>query len=351
MVTRPTPVQPPASLAIRESWPIPNRTPQLDFKTTEPVRAAIAAVGRTEDLRFSPSNRLLAIAAFDRGRCLILRIQVELTPDGPTVAADDFMELASDGMRFPHGLDFIDDQTLVVANREGRVSILRLPPGELAGRQCDVEPLSEIRGSFLSRVRSPGAVAARHEPGGLVTILVCNNYSHRVTRHVVDPRAGYEVLESSVLLRRSLKIPDGIALSHDGRWIAVSSHATFDVKMFDTAGKLGRKSTPTGTLCKANYPHGLCFSANDRHIFVADAGSPVIHIYHSEAGWNGNRDPVHSVVVLDDDAFARGRTNKEEGGPKGIDIDRSNQVIAITCGEQPLVFYPLRAITGMDPAV
>ena len=328
---------------------MPQVTPCLDFETTAPVRAALSRLGRSEDLRFSPANRLLAIAAFGRARCLILSVSVEITPGGPRVSADDFMELSGAGMRQPHGLDFIDEETVVFANRGGLVSIARLPPGELGGRQCEVEPLREIRGSPFCRVKTPGSVAARHEPGGLVSILVCNNYSHRVSRHVVDPRDGYRVIESNVLARRGLKVPDGIALSHDGRWMAISSHSTHDVKMFATAGKPGRWTAPAGSLRNVDCPHGLRFSNDDLHVLVADAASPVIYVYHSNAGWDGDHDATRSVVVLDDETFLRGRHNKEEGGPKGIDIDRSGHVVAVTCEERPLAFYPLRAITGMEP--
>jgi len=341
--SRSTPV---GILPICESPPGPRVTGRLDFKTTEPVRAAISALGRTEDVRFAPGNRLLALAGFDRKRCLLLRVNVELTPGGPQVSADDFMELSSDGIGLVHGVDFVDDETLVVANRDGLVSILQLPPGELAGRHCHVLPIGEIRGSFFSRVKTPGSVAVRHEPNGLASVLVCNNYSHRVTRHVLDPRAGYRVVKNEVLLRHSLKVPDGIALSRDGEWIAVSSHRTHDVQIFATSGKLEPRTAPAGTLGKANYPHGLRFSADDRHVLVADAGAPVIHVYDRGADWSGQWVPARSMVVLDDEAFARGRTNKQEGGPKGLDIDRSSQVVATTCEQQPLAFYQLRSFTG-----
>ena len=329
---------------------MPQLIPCLDFETTAPVRAAISALGRTEDLRFSPGNRLLAIAAYDHGRCLVLRVSIQTTPGGPRVCADDFLELSSAALRYPHGLDFIDDETLVFANRAGLVSIIRLPPGELGGRRCDVEPIREIRGGFLSRVKSPGSVAVRHEPGGLVSILVCNNYAHRVTQHVVDPRAGYRLLESRVLLSRGLKIPDGIALSHDGAWMAISSHSTHDVKIFATTGKPGRRTAPAGVLRNVDCPHGLRFSNDDRHVLVADAASPVINVYRRQTDWDGDHDVARSVVVLDDETFLRGRHNKEEGGPKGIDIDRSGQVVAVTCEERPLAFYPLCVITGEAPA-
>ena len=260
---------------------------------------------------------------------------------------DDFLEVTSGGIGLVHGLDFIDDQTLVIANRDGHVSVVPLPTGEMAGRRMHVAPVAEVRGRFLSRTKSPGSVGVRRDADGLISLLVCNNYTHHVSRHVLDPQAGYRVVANSVVLRRSLRIPDGIALSHDGEWIAVSSHGTHDVKMFSTGGKLRPWSAPAGTLRQANYPHGLRFSSDDQHVLVADAGAPVIHVYHRGLGWGGKRSPERSVVVLDEEAFARGRYNEQEGGPKGIDIDRTNRVLAVTCEEQSLAFFSLKCM--IDP--
>jgi DNA-binding beta-propeller fold protein YncE len=327
---------------------MPNVLPRLDFRATEPVLAALSALGRTEDLRFSPGNQLLALAGFSRKQCLVLKVHVEDTPGGPSISVDDFLEVTSAGIGLVHGLDFIDDQTLVVANRDGRVSVVPLPAGEMAGRQVHVAPLAEVRGRFLGRIKSPGSIGVRHEAEGLISLLVCNNYTNHVSRHVLDPRAGYRVVANSMLLRRSLRIPDGIALSNGGEWIAVSSHGTHDVKMFSTAGgKLRPWSAPAGTLRQANYPHGLRFSSDDACVLVADAGAPVVHVYHRGDGWAGERSPERSVVVLDEEAFARGRYNEQEGGPKGIDIDRTNRVLAVTCEEQTLAFFSLKSL--FDP--
>ena len=321
-------------------------TPQLDFKASKPVQAALSEIGRTEDVRFSPDNRLLALAGFGRNHCLILRIDIELTRSGPQIVADDFMKLTSDGIGSVHGLDFIDDRTLAVANRDGLVSIVQLPPGELAGRHCRVGAVREISGSIFCRLKTPGSIAARHEPNGRVSLLVCNNYTHRVTRHVVVARSNYRVSRNQVLLRRSLNIPDGIALSHDGQWIAVSNHGTSEVKMFKASAALGPHTEPAGILSNANYPHGLRFTPDDRHVVVADAGAPLLHVYERGASWSGPHNPLRSVVVLDDETFQRGRANPMEGGPKGLDIDRSGNVVAITCEEQALAFFALAALTG-----
>lgn len=319
---------------------------QIGFEASDAVRAALSAVGRTEDLRFSPDNRLLALAGYGRRRCLILHVDIQPTPDGPRITIHDFMELTSDSMGEIHGLDFIDDRTFAVANRDGLVAIFALPPGEPTGQSKGIAPLREIKGGLFCKLKTPGSVAVRQESHGRYSLLVCNNYTHRVTRHVVNPWLGHRATGNHLLLKQGLDIPDGIAVSHDGQWIAVSSHGTRDVKMYRMSASLGPDTEPAGILQDANYPHGVRFTADDRHMLVADAGSPMLHVYERGTGWEGRRLPARSIAVLHEATFLRGRTNDEEGGPKGLDIDRSNSVVAVTCEEQTLAFFALASITG-----
>lgn len=325
---------------------------QLEFKASNAVRTVLSDTGRTEDVRFSPDNRRLILAGYGLNHLLVLRIAIEPglpgpRPASPRIVADDFMEITSDGITSAHGLDFIDDRTLAVANRDGIVSIIEIPPGEPGGRYCRVDPVREISGSIFCRLKSPGSIAARHDADGRVSLLVCNNYTHRITQHVLDPAAGYRVRKNSVLMERSLNIPDGIAVSHDGKWIAVSNHGTHEVMLFDASAPLGPYTEPAGVLTGVSYPHGLRFTPDDRHLLVADAGAPLIFTYDRGAGWSGTRGPARSVTVLDDETFNRGRANPMEGGPKGLDIDRSGAVVAVTCEEQNLAFFSLAALTGV----
>jgi hypothetical protein len=314
---------------------------RIDFKASEAVRAALAELGRTEDLRFSPDNRLLAIAAFARKRCLILRIDVEPGSGGPDVTIHDFMELRSDCIGEVHGLDFIDDRTLVVANRDGQLAIFALPVESMAGQRQEITALRRINGKPFCKLNTPGSVVARHESRGRISLLVCNNYTHLVTRHVVNRWLGYRATSNQPLLKHGLDIPDGIAISRDGQWVAVSSHGTRDVKLYRMSASLGPDSEPAGVLQHAGYPHGVRFTSDDRHVVVADAGSPMLHVYASDGGWTGRRVPSRSIAVLDEETFLRGKASPEEGGPKGLDIDRSNSVVAVTCEEQTLAFFAL----------
>lgn len=323
--------------------------PQLEFNATEPVRAALTRVGRTEDIRFSADGRLLVLAGFTNKLCLVLQVRIERTTDGPLITVDDFLELTSDGITMAHGVDFLDDSTIVVANRDGRVAIVPLPRGELGGRACYVEALQRIRSTLLCRVKAPGSVAVVREPNGPVAMLVSSTYINHVSLHLIESEPRYRVRKSRLLLERSLKVPDGLALSHDGQWIAVSGHHTYDVKMFARTRRLNRHTEPSGTLRDANFPHGLRFTADDQFLLVSDAGLPNIYVYARGDGWGGVHERERTVVVLSDEAFAMGRFNQEEGGPKGLDIDPSSAVVAVTCEAQTLAFFPLSAFTSGTP--
>jgi hypothetical protein len=84
----------------------------------------------------------------------------------------------------------------------------------------------------------------------------------------------------------------------------------------------------------------LRFSADGRHLFVADAGAPYLHIYTQDPDqWRGVRHPVATVRIMDEAVFQRGRCNPENGGPKGLDIDTCSNILVVTSECQPLAFF------------
>ncbi len=103
--------------------------------------------------------------------------------------------------------------------------------------------------------------------------------------------------------------------------------------------------TAHGSRSASWHPHGLRFSADSRSLFVADAATPYVHVYaRSGATWRGvHLQPAHSVTVIDDDLFQSG-LGPGRCGPKGVDIDRSGRVLAVTCEYQPLAFFDVSAI-------
>ena len=323
---------------------------QLDLEVSAVAREALERIGRTEDIRFSPSNNRIAIAGYAHASCFILDVVIDRRSDRPVVRINDYVELRSpDGLKAPHGFDFLDEETLVVANREGLVSIFDISGRQQGERVMTRAPKRVLgRAGLFSSIHSPGSVAVVKTGGETAELLVCHNYKHRVSRHPVSfaggtirPQAG------AIVIERGLLVPDGVAVSPDQRWIAVSSHLSRCVMIYDRTIGLDRNKEPDGRAFGVSYPHGLRFAPDGRSLYVADAGAPLMGRFESADGnWAGPRDAVDLFRVLDDETFAKGRSNIEEGGPKGLDLDITGAVMAVTCEEQALAFFHVPEMAG-----
>jgi hypothetical protein len=314
---------------------------ELPYTATARVAEAIASLGRTEDVRFSPSNRRLALAGFRRGRLAVFDVEIAAAASGETsIALSGGVELTSPALKSPHGLDFIDDHHLIVTNRAGDVAIFVLPVGTLEIPLVECAPVQIWPAGGQSLLHAPGSVAAVPVSAGEREVLICNNGNHTVTRHLLNWRdESPKVAHSEVLLAKRLDVPDGVAVSSDGRWIAVSNHHTHSVLLYERTTALNAETEPDGILRRVLYAHGIRFSGDGRYLFVADAGAPYLHVYAAgPRGWRGVHQPA-SIRVMDDDQYKRGRHNPTEGGPKGLDVDRSERVLVLTSEHQPLSFF------------
>lgn len=309
------------------------------------VSDVITGLRRSEDVRFSPDNHRLAVADFIRNRIAVFDLDITRFPAGTRVALTGGVELSSPALNMPHGLDFIDDETLIVANRGGDVAILTVPAGEVVPRSVEALPIQTWPADGTSLLTSPGAVSVTTVERDLREILICNNFGQSVTRHLLDVRAGGVVRSSEVLLRKWLDVPDGVDVSLYRQWIAISNHNAHSVLLYKNVASLSEHADPDGILRHVRYPHGLCFSPDGCFLFVADTGAPCVHIYaRDDAGWGGVRHPAATIRIMDDSLFERMDGNREEGGPKGLDIDAGAKVLVVVSEGQPLAFFGLPAL-------
>jgi DNA-binding beta-propeller fold protein YncE len=318
---------------------------EIEYTAAPRVRAAVAALGRTEDLSLSPNGRRLAVASFIRNRITVFDIDIMSSPGGAQVALTGGVEVSSPALQYPHGVAFIDDDTLIVTNRGSGVIVFKLPSGDSDVASCELLPMASWAAGGPTLFNTPGSVSVAGVDKDVCEILICNNAGHSVTRHLLQRDAPGVMRNSHVLLRKHLDIPDGVSVSPDRRWIAVSNHRTHSVLLYENSPTLDADAEPDGILRRVYYPHGLRFTADGRYLIVADAGAPYLHIYAQHADeWRGVRHPVASVRVMDEAVFQTGRHNVEEGGPKGLDIDAGSNVVAVTSECQPLSFFDLPAM-------
>ena len=317
----------------------------IDIEASEQFFGTLADLGRTEDIKFSPNNERLAIACFHANAIVVIELLAGLAANESKVQIGEWIQIVSPVLDQPHGVTFLDSNTIAVANRGASVEIFDLSDITGARGRHSCSPIRTIRDTGKAPMKSPGSVSSFHLGDGLYEILVCNNYVNMVNRYVVDSMDACRVIESDVLLRKLLDVPDGVAVSSENQWIAVSNHNTKCVLLYDHANPLNIMSLPSGLLRDLEYPHGICFSDDQKWIMVADAGEPCIKFYASgDNGWHGMHEPVYSLQAVSDAAFAAGHYSEEEGGPKGIDLAAGSRVLAVTCEHQPLAFFDLSEI-------
>lgn len=322
--------------------------PAVPFSMDADLAREMPSIGRTEDVVFSPGGARLAIIGHLENRLLLVCIERRSSGDAPLLHLHSPLLLESSALVHPHGAFWIDDETLVVANRGGAACVFRVPAIGALGLHR-LEPMHLIGASAGDVVHSPGSVSARALANGWVEVLLCNNYAHQVSQHLLDMKGAVTSIADSVLLHKGLEIPDGVAQSRDGEWIAISNHEEHAVRVYRNHPALGPESEPQALLSGVNYPHGLRFSRCGRYLLVADAGLPYVHLYYSVDGiWQGRLTPQVSVAVIDGEAYLRGHHGREEGGPKGIDLDAAGTLMVVSNHEQPLAFFDMR---GLLPTV
>lgn len=327
----------------------------LDVDAPLHVREALSGMGRTEDLAFSPDFTRLAIAEFAENRVLVVDVDKDERLATGRLALTGCVELSSRQFHSPHGLTFLDEKTIIVANREGDTLILPVPPRGSTATHHESSPVQTIRPGWRRPKFTPGSVAVLSDTPSQTEVLVCNNYQNSLSRYLLDRRRDYRVRSSQVLLQKRLDVPDGVAVSPDGRWIAISNHSTYTILIFENSGEMNLTTEPAGILINVECPHGLGFTGDCKTLLVASAAAPFVHVFERKAvvdgserdDWYGMRGPVASLRVMDEETFLKGRANDEEGGPKGLVVSTQLNLVALTSDFQPLAFFDLQEVLQM----
>src|SRR5262249_11475701 len=150
---------------------------------------------------------------------------------------------SSTHIKRPHGVNFIDNEKIIVANREGGATIFELPSGNVPSN-CELTPLVVIPSPDI--LNSPGSVYVSRKDKDIYEALICNNYVNNVTRHLLDFTETCTVRNNETLLRKWLNIPDGI--SANLQWIAISNHSSRNVLLYKNTDSLNECSDPDGIL-------------------------------------------------------------------------------------------------------
>jgi len=304
---------------------------------------------RSEDLRFSPSGRLLAVATTQR-RILLFGVELAARP----VQAEFLTALVSADLVAPHGVDWIDEAALVVACRGGGgFAFFEIPRTNRWEPETEIRTVSIVRSKWFgapgetrhlrARPIITGPGSARIHDG---CIYAGSNKSNTITRHRILERFSCD--DGELIAQEDIEIPDSAAVSPDGAWLAVGDHDHHRVLIFRAgeAQPCGQLSDP-----RMRYPHGVAFDQSGMALISTDAGGRGLYVFHAPGGaWNLTRAAAASCAEgVAETVFDRVQSETAEsfraleGGTKGIDLSRDGRVLATTCRGQTLRFFALHA--------
>lgn len=317
----------------------------LVFTPSSAVAQHIAALGRTEDAVFSPDQTRLAIAGFNENKVLVIQIEVVSENGIMSVRSEECVELLCPDFNRPHGLSWIDDDTLVVANRGEDVILVSVPAVSNKGGAVVLEPELRLSEGCEDIIASPGSVDVVRLDDEYFDLLVCNNYRNYVSRHIIKRKNGFTAIAGVPLFKQGLKVPDGIAISRNGELVAISNHDCKRVDVFPNHPDSATATYPVASLEVSHYPHGVRFAMEDRLLLVADAGAPMVHVFvRNDTAWTSAKSPHLSLKVIADEVFRRGQRNPQEGGPKGLDILADGSLLVVSCEALPIAFFDFRPL-------
>jgi hypothetical protein len=312
----------------------------LEFRPSCDVMERLRVLGQTEDVKFSPNEDRLAIAGMTKNKILVIDIRPVARDGVCMIKSEACVEITCDAFDMPHGLAWIDDNTLIVANRRRGLVVISVPPCGPQAPSVRVEPLLDMLPADASHIRSPAAVAVRRLENGLFDVLSCNNVSHRASRHRLQRKERFEVIEHATFLGAKFQTPDGVTVSEDASLVAISNHYGKRIDVFANRCERGGHRQAICSLQNYGYPHGVRFAAGDRLLLTADAGRPYVHVFRRLGDrWRGTVKPAVSVRVIGEEAFRLGHTNDEEGGPKGLDVSGDGTFFVVSCEAVPIAFF------------
>ncbi len=315
----------------------------LNYKASSEIQDVIDSLGRTEDIKFSPDEKYLGLTEFLTDKIFIFEISRKNGSDSE-IELLSCVQIISQDLAAPHGFDFIGSQHFIVANRNGGVVIFKIPTGVSGYQEIKQAPVKFVFGKvFFGRIFTPGSVAVYQIKQDHYRILVCNNNVDTIVGFDITIKSDVDisVKNKGVIIKKGLNLPDGISVSDSKKWVAVSNHNENTVLVYPLSPLLNRFTSPAAVLTGIAYPHGLRFSHDDKHLFVADAGSQYIHVYERKDGnWQSGSGPTKSLKMVTKKNFLKKPTG-EEGGIKGLDITLDNKMLVTTAEYQVLKFYSI----------
>ena len=306
-------------------------------------------LNRPEGIAFTPSGDYVVIANSAGNNVLFYR-----TADCINQTAPVYPVFILGGSSFPlgytHDISFSPDggEIAVVCRTANRISIHKKNKSSGFYDQVPFSTIERIASTFKS------CNAAAYSPTGRC-LAVCDVIGHKVFlyRHKNDryESTPYQVISGP---KNIIHRPDGVAFSSDGQLLAITSHGTNSLLIYERTStkKETYSASPveilSGEETGFNFPHSVSFHPLDGTLAVSSSG--VVKTTLALFKKNSNIAPYYSSTpsqtfeIYNPDTIYLQKHAKEEGGVKGISFSPDGKFIGLCSSDIPnpyrtLIFY------------
>ena len=280
---------------------------KCNFRVIDSI--CVSKIGRCEAVHVSPDSNKVAYASFDMNKIVVFDINAG--ENGVVVERCCFL---GPHLKSPHDFTWIDDDSIAVANRNGPAVIFSVSNDERAKVVFEMSETNSVT-SFRR--------------GDLTRLVFCRTDN---SLECCDINNEWELVSKGELCRAgSFKVPDGVAISPSGRFLAVTSALSNEIFLCDPDGEV--QPIKIGS---SERPHGVCFLSDDL-ILSTGGGDPFLYCWGVDGSFK------FKFKALSKEQYSL-RGSDIEGGVKGICFCPSLQLLFLTCPNAPFLIYDANPI-------
>jgi WD40 repeat protein len=269
----------------------------------------VSKIGRVEAVKTSPDGKKLAYASFDLNQIIIFNFKfIERS-----IIIDDCVFLECD-LCDPHDLAWIDNSTIVVANRSGPAVIFEVPQNSKK-----ISPIIKIEDEMANKTN---AVTVCHTKKGF-NLFFCSVFNYVSCFFFNED---FIMQDKKIFFNKDLKVPDGIAIDNSKSKIAITSALNNKIIVCDL-------KNPDENFVELNSerPHGVDF-IGDNILISTGGGDPYLNF------WKIDKKTKFKVLALSKKQFKL-RGSDLEGGIKGLNFCNNSKIIFATCPNAPFLAF------------
>lgn len=268
----------------------------------------VSKIGRVESVKLSPNLKKIAYASFDLNKIIIFDIKIIKK----NIYFEEVVFVDCDFFNEPHDFSWIDNKTIIVANRSGAAILFDVPK-----KSQNIKPKL-----IIHEAEKSNAVCFIKEDSK-IKLFFCNVY-HEIIQVDIDEKL--EKIFKKIKLKNDLKVPDGLAINLSKNQIAIANALKNNIIIYDI------NKHDSFELHGSQRPHGLSFVL-DRFLLSSGGGDQFINVWDLE-----QKKIIFKIKALEKNQYLL-RGNDFEGGIKGIFYSSELNLLFLTCPNAPFLIF------------